>query len=200
MAIQTSNTANPASTAGSPVRTDASTATPPTAAEAIARNKSELNTQIVQASLSVSISAGNEPQQLVLRSVIDRLNELLDDGTGVPALDTASKQDNSPEGTAGRIVSLSTAFFDAYAAQHPDQDPAETAKSFVEMIRGGVEQGFKDARGILDGLGALQGDVAGNIDKTHELVMKGLDDFLAKFQVKTPEAGEEVAAEDKPAS
>jgi hypothetical protein len=193
MAIQTSNTANPASTG---LRTDA--AAPSTAAEAVARNKTELNTQIVQASLSVSISAGNEPQQLVLRSVIDRLNELLDDGTGVPALDTASKQDNSPDGTAGRILSQSTAFFDAYAAQHPGEDEATTAKSFVDMIRGGVEQGFKDARGILEGLSALQGDVASNIDKTYELVMKGLDDFLAKFQVAPPADTETPAADDKP--
>jgi hypothetical protein len=195
MAIQTSNTANP-----NPTTLRAETAAPPTAAEAVARNKAELNTQIVQASLSVSISAGNEPQQLVLRSVIDRLNELLDDGTGVPALDTASKQDNSPAGTAGRIVSLSTAFFDAYAAQHPGEDEAATAKSFVDMIRGGVEQGFKDARGILEGLSALQGDVAGNIDKTYELVMKGLDDFLAKFEVASPVGADEPATDDKPAA
>jgi hypothetical protein len=185
MAIQTSN---PANTHGA-ARADATaTATPPTAAEVAARGKAELNLQIVQTSLSVSISAGNEPQQLVLRSVVDRLNELLDDGTGVPALDTAAKQDNSPEGTAGRIVSLSTAFFDAYKTQHPGVDEADAAKSFVEIIRGGVEEGFKDARGILESLSALQGDVATNIDKTYELVMKGLDDFLAKFQAGTPEA------------
>lgn len=184
MAIQTSNIANTAT-----ARTDASTASasatpPPTAAEAMARSKAQLNTQIVQASLTVSIGAGNEPQQLVLRSVIDKLNELMDDGSGVSALDAASKQDNSPEGTAGRIVSLATAFYDAFAAKHPNDDESETAASFIETIRSGVEQGFKDARGILEGLSVLQGDVAGNVDKTYDLVMKGLDDFLATFQPK----------------
>lgn len=187
MAIQTSNIAN----ANTP-RTDASTtATPaPTAAEAMARSKAQFNTQIVQASLTVSISAGNEPQQLVLRSVIDKLNELMDDGSGTSPLDAASKQDNSPEGTAGRIVSMATAFYDAFAAKHPNDDESETAASFIDTIRSGVEQGFKDARGILESLSVLQGDVAGNVDKTYDLVMKGLDDFLAKFQPKeTADAG-----------
>ena len=184
MAIQTSNIAN----TNAP-RTDASTAsasaTPaPTAAEAMARSKAQFNTQIVQASLTVSISAGNEPQQLVLRSVVDKLNELLGDGTDASPLDAASKQDNTPEGTAGRIVSLATAFYDAFAAKHPNDDESETAASFIDTIRSGVEQGFKDARGILESLSVLQGDVAGNVDKTYDLVMKGLDDFLAKFQPK----------------
>jgi len=193
MAIHT----NPSNNSGA--RADAATnastpaaATPKTAGEIQARSKALLNTQIVQASLTVSISAGNEPQQLVLRSVVDRLNEILDDGSGIPALETASQQDNSPEGTAGRIVNLSTAFYSAYAAQHPGEDPTATAASFVEVIRKGVEEGFKDAKGILEGLGALQGGIADNIEKTYELVMKGLDDFLASFKVPediTPDDG-----------
>jgi hypothetical protein len=198
MAIQTSNIATPARTDAT--TTAATAATPPTAAELQAKGKSELNTQILQASLTVSISAGNESQQLVLRSVIDKLNEMLDDGSGVPALDTAAKQDNTPDGTAGRIVSMSTAFFGSYAKQHPELSEADAAASFVELIRGGVEQGFKEARGILDGLGALQGDVAGNIDKTFELVSKGFDDFLAKYQVKAPVDGSQATAEEKATS
>lgn len=184
MAIQNSTTGNPTARpdAASASATPASAA-PMSAAEVQARSKTLLNTQIVQASLTVSIGAGNEPQQLVLRSVVDRLNEMLDDGSGIPVLDTASQQDNTPHGTAGRIVGLSTAFYEAYAAQHPGEDPASTAASFVDVIRSGVEKGFADAKHILQGLGALQGDVADNIEKTYALVMKGLDDFLATFQV-----------------
>lgn len=198
MAIQTSTIATPTRT--DTASTASASATPPTVAELQARGKTELNTQILEASLTVSISAGNESQQLVLRNVIDKLNEILDDGTGVPALDTASKQDNTPDGTAGRIVSLSTAFFGSYAKQHPELSEADAAASFVELIRGGVEKGFKDARGILDGLGALKGDVAGNIDKTFALVSKGFDDFLAQFKVATPaDSTEPAASEQSPA-
>ncbi|QEI06027.1 hypothetical protein FXN63_09400 [Pigmentiphaga aceris] len=193
MAIQTSNIAN--SNTSSTTHPDATSASAsakpaPTATEAMARNKAQVNTQIVQASLTVSISAGNESQQLVLRNVVDKLNELLDDGSGIPALQTASQQDNSPEGTAGRIVSLATGFYEAFAKKHPNADESETAAAFMETIRSGIEQGFKDARGILEGLSALQGDVASNVDKTYELVMKGLDEFMAKFQPKeSTEAG-----------
>jgi hypothetical protein len=50
----------------------------------------------------------------------------------------------------------------------------------MDTIKGGIEKGFKEARDILEGLQVLGGDVAANIDKTYELVMKGLDDFVAK--------------------
>ncbi|WP_395406459.1 DUF5610 domain-containing protein [Pseudoduganella sp. UC29_106] len=54
----------------------------------------------------------------------------------------------------------------------------------MDTIKGGVEQGFKEARDILQGLNVLGGDVAANIDKTYELVMKGFDSF-AKGQTPT---------------
>ena len=37
----------------------------------------------------------------------------------------------------------------------------------------GFEQGFRDAQGILKGLGVLKGDIAAGIDRTYELVMTG---------------------------
>jgi Domain of unknown function (DUF5610) len=145
----------------------------------------QTNQQILQASLQVSISSGDKPMQLLFRTAIDKINEVLQPEFGDDAIKNAMGQDNSPEGTAGRIVALSTGFYEAFAKQRPGQDPDKIAEEFTKVIRGGVEQGFKEARGILKSLQVLDGTIESNVDKTYDLVQKGLDDFLASKTKKT---------------
>ncbi len=142
--------------------------------------RTQLGAQILQASLDVSISAGNNSMALLYRTAIDNINELLAPEFGPNALQAAMQQDNSPEATADRILSQSTAFFDAYARQHPNKDPEETLRDFVSIIRGGFEKGYAEAAEILTGLGVMgEGSpIAAEIGKTFELVQKGYDDFL----------------------
>lgn len=139
----------------------------------------QLNVQILQASAEVSLKGGDESQALLFRAAIDRINELLEPTLGVDALQGKLSEDNSPEATAERILSLSTGFFDAYAAQRPDDDPEQVVRDFVDLIRGGFEQGFNEAKEILQGLKVFGGDIESGIMKTFELVQKGYDDFLA---------------------
>jgi hypothetical protein len=137
--------------------------------------RDQLNAAIVQSSISVAIGSGNEA---------------LAPDFGPDAVQKAAGQDNTPEGTAGRIVSLSTAFFDAFKAQHKGEDEGAVLQKFVDTLQGGVDQGFKEARGILGGMKVLQGDIAGNIDKTESLVRQGLADFLKAHQpASSPAAG-----------
>lgn len=142
--------------------------------------KMRLNVSIVQASVEVSIGAGNEPLQLLFKNVIENLNETLKPVFGDNAIQNAVNQDNTPEGTAGRIVSLATGLLGAFQAQHPGEDQASVVNNFMETIGKGIEQGFKEAREILQGLGVLQGGIAANIDKTYELVQNKLDEFLSR--------------------
>lgn len=150
-----------------------------TAAGVEAEQRATQNGQILEASLQVSLQSGNNSQALLFRAAIDKINELLEPTQGPDALQNALGEDNSPEGTAGRILSLSTAFFDSYAAQSPDKDPETLIRDFVDVIRGGFEQGYQEAADILKGLGVLEGDVASGIERTYALVQQGLDDFLA---------------------
>jgi len=149
------------------------------APEAKRSARDELNLQILQASAEVSLNAGNQSQALLFRSAIDRINELLAPTLGPDALQAKMSEDNSPEATAGRILSISTGFFDAYAAQRPNDDPDQVAKDFVELIRGGFERGFNEAKEILQGLQVFNGDIESGVLKTYELVSQGYDDFLA---------------------
>lgn len=141
--------------------------------------RAQLNAGIVEASLKISIKSGNEPQALLFRSAIDRLNEMLAPELGENAIQNAMSQDNSPEATAERIVSLSTGMFEAFKGQHAEESEAAVLEKFMATIRSGFEQGFRDAQGILKGLGVLKGDIAAGIDRTYELVIKGYADFEA---------------------
>lgn len=145
-----------------------------------AGRRTQLDAQILQASLKVSISAGDNAMALLYRSAIDSINGHLAPELGPNALQAAMQQDNSPEATAERILSQSTAFFDAYARQHPNKDPEVLLNDFVSIIRGGFEKGYAEAANILSGLGVMDegSPIAAEISKTFELVQKGYDDFL----------------------
>ncbi len=155
----------------------------------------QLNSSIVQSSLS--LNSQNEPLGLVLKSAITGINERLAPEFGPDAIQNATGQDNSPEGTAGRIVALSTAFFSAFKEQNPDLSEDAAAQKFLDTIKGGIEQGFKEAREILGGLNVLNGDVASNIDKTFDLVQQGLAKFAASLGIG---GGEGDNADNKPSN
>lgn len=141
--------------------------------------RKQLNVQIMQSSMEVTIEAGDKSLELLFRAAIDKINAFLEPELGPDAIQNAAAQDNSAAGTAERILSLSTGFFDAYAAQHPDRDPATLAEDFVALIRGGFEQGFNEAVDMLKGFEVFAGSVESEVMKTRELVHQGLDDFLA---------------------
>lgn len=149
------------------------------ATDSIAASRDQLNVQILQASVEVSLKSGDQAQALLFRSAIEHINELLAPTLGPDAIQSKMSEDNSPEATAQRILSLSTGFYDAYAAQHPNDSPDKVAKDFVNLIRGGFEKGFNEAKDVLQGLKVLGGDIESGIMKTFDLVSKGYDDFLA---------------------
>jgi len=172
-------------------QTNASTtaqAQPATAGSSAATRSASLEWQKVSASFSFSASVtdGDKYYELLYQATYESISTRLGLNDSAPAqpqkpdADAGGKIDVSPEATAKRIVDMSTAFLAAFKKQHPDEDDDTVLKRFMDTIGGGIEQGFKEARGILDGLGVLKGDIAGNIDKTWELVQKGLKDFAEK--------------------
>ncbi len=140
--------------------------------------RKDLNVGILQASMEVSIRAGDQSQALLFRSAIEGINEALAPTLGADAIQNAMGQDNSAEATAGRIVSMSTAFFDAYAARRPEDDPETVLRDFMDVIRGGFEKGFGEARDILSGLGVFTGAVEADVTKMRELVLRGYERFM----------------------
>ena len=146
-------------------------------------NKKMLNAAILESSLKFNETIADQPQSLLLKAALEGINESLKamgvDKKVEDAYD--SGVDFSPEATAERIVSFSTQFFTAYQEQHPEMDEKEALTKFVNVISGGIDQGFGEAKEILGGLKVLEGDIADNIDKTYELVQTGLQDFIDSF-------------------
>ncbi|MCW8884005.1 MAG: DUF5610 domain-containing protein [Motiliproteus sp.] len=150
-----------------------------TAKSSATGSKQSQNLAILEANRSVSLSAGNQPLSLVYQAAIDAINEELAPTMGENALERGQQQglDVSPEATAERIVSMTTAMFDRYQDHRPELSATEQLDRFLSVIGGGIDQGFTEAREILDGLGVLEGEIAENIDRTYTLVQQGLEAF-----------------------
>lgn len=162
--------------------------------------RAQFNVSIMKASIEVSIQSKNDPLALLLKSAISSINELLAPEFGDNAIEaaTVANLDNSPEATAGRIVALSTGFFEAFKQHHVGEAEADILKTFMETIRQGFEQGFNEARDILEGLGVLDGDIASGIDQTYQLVLMGYADFEASFATSTRSTNTSVAPAESP--
>ena len=164
-----------------------------TAATSREGQRAQQNAQILQASMDVSISAGNKSMTLLYRAAVDKLNEMLEPELGPDAIAQAQQQDQSSEAVANRIVSLSTALFDRYAAKYPNKDAETLLQDFVATIRSGFEQGYGEATDILQGLGVWEegGPVRTAIERTYNLVQQGFDDFLSQklAALKAPQDG-----------
>lgn len=153
-------------------------------------NQLLLNKSILEGSLSNSLGRTDKAQVLLLKTAIDGINEALQADFGDNAIQRAVDTgiDVSPEATAERIVQMSTAFFGAYQTGREAMPIEAALQSFIDIIRGGIEQGFSEARDILGGLKVLEGDIASNIDRTYDLVQQGLQDFVDRFQAAATDA------------
>ncbi|MCX7096183.1 MAG: DUF5610 domain-containing protein [Methylobacter sp.] len=157
--------------------------------------KKQLNKSILEASMNVSLSVGDQPMTLLFKTAIEGVNKALEGQLGPDAIQHAYDDglDVSPQATADRIVQMSTAFFGKYQESHPNLSTEDALNSFTKLISGGIDKGFKEARDILGGLNVLkEGNIAGNIDATYDLVQKGLQAFVDSYkkpeQAVTPEA------------
>jgi hypothetical protein len=149
-------------------------------ASAMAQSRASLNSAIVQTSMNVALQSGNDPLALLYKTAIEGINQALAPQLGKDAIaNAATGQDNSPDATAARIISMSTAFYDKYLEKNKLEDNEESRGKFIDVISAGFEQGFKEAQDVLGGLKVLEGEVAAGIDKTRELVLKGFAEFRA---------------------
>tara|TARA_R110002050_G_scaffold57423_5_gene129338 strand:- start:258184 stop:258786 length:603 start_codon:yes stop_codon:yes gene_type:complete len=148
--------------------------------------KKQLNAAILQS--AVEVNAGSKYLSLTFKTAIEGINQALKETLGDNAIQSAydSGLDFGPEATAERIVSLSTAFFGSYQQQHPVLSQEEALIKFTDLISGGINTGFGEARDILSGLQVLDGDIAKNINLTYELVQQKLTSFIENFSQMPP--------------
>ena len=85
--------------------------------------------------------------------------------------------DTSPEATADRIVDFATGFLGAFAQQHPELSEDEALMEFMDLIRSAIEEGFAQAREIIEAMNAMTGELDDTINQTYDLVQQKLDEF-----------------------
>jgi len=165
--------------------TDPQRATQPLKKSPVITAKENFNAQIIKQSVEASVSTQDHPLALVYQAAVNKLNETLAPAFGADALQRGLDEglDVSPEATAGRIVSLATGFYAAFEKQHVGESEDDVLNQFMETIGRGINQGFAEARQILEGLKVLDGDIADNVNKTFDLVQDGIADFKAKQEV-----------------
>lgn len=93
----------------------------------------------------------------------------------------------SPGRTADRIVKFATGFFDAFAKQggNTDSPDENTISDFESLVRDAIDQGFSEARDILDGVFGDQGlpeRFSKMVDETYKYVQDGLDKFFEQLR------------------
>ncbi|MBA6328306.1 DUF5610 domain-containing protein [Colwellia sp. MB02u-6] len=155
-----------------------------------ANNKKQLNAAIIESSLKFNATMGDQPLSLLLKTALQGINEALKETGAITRVESSvedsyqSGVDFSPKATAERIVGFSTQFLGAYQEQHPEMAAEESLMAFVDIISGGIEQGFAEAKDILADLKVLTGDISNNIDKTYQLVQAGLQSFIEALSAK----------------
>lgn len=151
-------------------------------------------------------SASESSLKITYQAAIETLNEKLkaEFGLEAGAEDPISKQalkaqggmENwTPENTAQRIVEGSTAFLAGFQTAHPELEGEELMDRFMDVVGGGISQGFDEAKGILGDLDVLEGDIADNIESTFSLVQEGLQNFRNQYLGITPEVA--ISQEDQ---
>lgn len=109
------------------------------------------------------------PQKIIDLKVVDTLEKRLNiDGMSLKSL---RPEDFSPQAVSERILSAVRQAYGQFRQTRPESDNAE----FFAQVREGLEQGFAEARDILQNLGVLQGQIADDVDVTHDLTLQGLE-------------------------
>ena len=111
------------------------------------------------------------------KKIIDAINEQLK--VSLPdGVQSLSPDQVTPEATAEKIVSGTTAFFSVFQDQNPDLQGEDLLNAFMKTIRGGIDSGYDDAVKTLEGLGAFEFDgVQDGVKQTKSLIESKLVAF-----------------------
>ena len=134
-------------------------------------------------------AAAERPGYVMNNEVLDALRQVLQ-VEGVTLDPQAGAEDFTPEKVADRILGYVESALNR-------RDLSEQERSdLLEQSRAAIEEGFYQADEVLDSLGVLEGEVAGDVRRTYDLVMHGLD-RLREGGEAAEEAGEAVPESDE---
>ena len=116
---------------------------------------------------------------IVVERAMAQLRAVVTDARAQLGIPEGQALDTSPEATANRIADFALGAFGAWHKNHSELGEEDARKEFASFIGGAIQQGISEARGILEALNALNGEVNSNIDKTWGFIQERLDNFVA---------------------
>ncbi len=135
--------------------------------------------------VSIGFLTPEKTQALLNHEIADKLKKFYkDEGIELKGL---KADDFTPEKVSERILG----FVSGRILSETDSDKQ---KELLEQARKGIEQGFAEARDILEGLSVLNGKVKEDADSTYDLIQQGLerlDKEINGIAVVEDEAAEE---------
>lgn len=160
--------------------------------DAKTESKKAYNAAILAAHEKVSLNSNNESLSLLYKTALEGINAELEPVMGKNAAKKIyeSGVDTSPSATADRIVSFATNFYSRYKELNPGDSEEETLNNFLELIKGGIDKGFKDAVTILQGLQVYEGKVESDADETYKLIEQGLESFRERVLEEAKKQGD----------
>ncbi|MDH5182436.1 MAG: DUF5610 domain-containing protein [Gammaproteobacteria bacterium] len=120
------------------------------------------------------LNVGKVTNKALYRELLARLNEAVG-YTGEQHIESLEPSDYTPEAVAERILGVVDGAMKLARLNGGD----DAAEEKLRQARKGIEQGFNEARKMLQGMGAFEGLAAENANKTWDLLQAGLDEMEA---------------------
>lgn len=117
---------------------------------------------------------GKVANKALYRELLRRLNEEVGHA-GEKHIESLEPDDYTPEAVAGRILDVVDGAMKLARLSGGD----DAAEEKLRQARVGIERGFNEARKMLEGMGAFEGLVAENANKTWDLLQAGLDQLAS---------------------
>ena len=164
------------------------------AAESVTRNVNEVR-QITdrkdsenpyQQNSSVSLVVRDHPLQLLLRVVIDKLNDSFPHETRHSNIQNLAEEDQSPAKIANLISLHAISLYEPFIAAEKNaaksqvrniediKDDLDLFNSFFDGLIRSIENGFDEAQLMLQNLGVLEGTIERDVDAIFLLIQKKL--------------------------
>ncbi len=141
--------------------------------------------------VSIGILTPEKTQALLNREIADKLEQRFkEEGIELKGLNA---DDFTPEKVSERILS----FVSGHILGESDN---EKQNELMAQAREGIEQGFSEARDILESLEVLNGQVKTDIDSTYDLIQQGLQNLEQQINGTLVEEDKDDADHDLQAS
>ncbi len=151
---------------------------------------------------NVSITIGDPQNSLALvsQTAVVGVNRVLESAElGIPPVQapTVSESENSPETTAEQVVTAGTIAFGAFQETNPELSLEDQLTQFISLISIGIDEGFAEARSILEAAAVLESENEDSLYATYQLIQEKLTAFVDRLTNTTDAVTDTIDVEEQ---